>query len=126
RDTADNHLSSRISPAQPDRQVESVGRSLLRRENHAGIAKRRERHNLDGCGLEQRRSEMVRRFSTLTAVLALLLLSGCGYNTLQQQDEQTKAAWAEVLNQYQRRADLVPQLVEVVKGYATQERDVLL
>ena len=69
---------------------------------------------------------MVRRFSTLTAVLALLLLSGCGYNTLQQQDEQTKAAWAEVLNQYQRRADLVPQLVEVVKGYATQERDVLL
>jgi LemA protein len=68
----------------------------------------------------------VRRFSTLIAAFTLLVLSGCGYNTLQQQDEQVKAAWAEVLNQYQRRADLVPQLVEVVKGYATQERAVLL
>src|SRR5215212_10746269 len=60
-------------------------------------------------------------------VLALTLgLSGCGYNTLQSQDEQIKAAWAEVLNQYQRRADLVPNLVNTVKGYAAHERDVLL
>lgn len=56
----------------------------------------------------------------------VLLLSGCGYNTLQSQDEAIRAAWAEVLNQYQRRADLVPNLVNTVKGYAQQERDVLI
>jgi LemA protein len=55
----------------------------------------------------------------------VLLLSGCGYNTLQLQDEQVKAAWAEVVNQYQRRADLVPNLVEVVKAYAAHEKEVL-
>jgi len=58
------------------------------------------------------------------AVLALLL-SGCGYNTIQSADEQAKAAWSEVLNQYQRRADLVPNLVETVKAFAKQEMDVL-
>ena len=52
-------------------------------------------------------------------------LSGCGYNTLQSTDENIKASWAEVLNQYQRRADLVPNLVNVVKGYAAHEKDVL-
>ena len=59
------------------------------------------------------------------AVGLVLLLSGCGYNTLQSTDEQIKAAWSEVLNQYQRRADLVPNLVETVKAFATQEREVL-
>lgn len=63
------------------------------------------------------------RYATLLLVLAL---SGCGYNTLQSTDEQIRASWAEVLNQYQRRADLVPNLVSVVKGFATQEKDVLL
>lgn len=53
-----------------------------------------------------------------------LSLSGCGYNTLQAQDEQTKAAWSEVVNQYQRRADLVPNLVAVVQRYAEHEKDV--
>ena len=53
------------------------------------------------------------------------LLSGCGYNTLQTADEQIKSGWAEVLNQYQRRADLVPNLVNVVKGYAAHEKEVL-
>jgi LemA protein len=57
-------------------------------------------------------------------VAFVLLLSGCGYNTLQSTDEQIKAAWSEVLNQYQRRADLVPNLVETVKAFATQEREV--
>jgi LemA protein len=52
-------------------------------------------------------------------------LSGCGYNTIQTQDEAVKAAWSEVINQYQRRADLVPNLVNTVKGYAAQEKDVL-
>lgn len=65
----------------------------------------------------------------LTIILTLLLtslLSGCGYNTLQQNDESIKAAWAEVLNQYQRRADLVPNLVKVVEGYAAHERGILV
>ncbi|MHB8624189.1 MAG: LemA family protein [Sulfuricaulis sp.] len=53
------------------------------------------------------------------------LLSGCGYNKLQSGDEQIKASWSEVLNQYQRRADLVPNLVNVVKGYAAHEKEVL-
>jgi LemA protein len=59
------------------------------------------------------------------AVFTALTLSGCGYNTLQQQDEQIKASWSEVVNQYQRRADLVPNLVNVVKGYAAHEQEVL-
>jgi LemA protein len=54
-----------------------------------------------------------------------LFLTGCGYNTLQSADEQVKASWSEVLNQYQRRADLVPNLVETVKAFAVQEREVL-
>jgi LemA protein len=58
-------------------------------------------------------------------LLAILTLSGCGYNTFQSSDEEIKASWAEVLNQYQRRADLVPNLVNVVKGYAAHEKDVL-
>lgn len=59
-------------------------------------------------------------------VLTLSGLGGCGYNTLQSQDESVKAAWSEVLNQYQRRADLVPNLVNTVKGFAAQEKDVFL
>jgi LemA protein len=53
------------------------------------------------------------------------LLSGCGYNQFQTKDEATKAAWSEVVNQYQRRADLIPNLVNTVKGYATHEKDTL-
>lgn len=60
------------------------------------------------------------------AALILLGLAGCGYNTIQSKDEQAKAAWSEVLNQYQRRADLVPNLVNTVKGYADQEQRVLI
>jgi LemA protein len=59
-------------------------------------------------------------------VFAGFLLSGCGYNAMQAQDEQVKSAWSEVLNQYQRRADLIPNLVNTVKGYAAQEQTVLL
>jgi len=59
-------------------------------------------------------------------IFASLALTGCGYNTIQSQDEQAKAAWSEVLNQYQRRADLVPNLVNTVKGYAQQEQRVLI
>ena len=60
----------------------------------------------------------------LTAVA--VLLSGCGYNTIQVQDESTKSAWSEVVNQYQRRADLIPNLVATVKGFAAQEQAVLI
>src|SRR5881296_4684013 len=67
----------------------------------------------------------MRKLLALAAVVATLLLSGCGYNDLQRQDEQIKSAWSEVLNQYQRRADLVPNLVNTVKGYAAQEQTVL-
>ncbi len=63
----------------------------------------------------------------LVAVVVLALqLAGCGYNRFQTQDEEVKAAWSEVLNQYQRRADLIPNLVETVRGFAQQEQAVLL
>ena len=61
----------------------------------------------------------------LFALLMVLTLSGCGYNTFQRLDEEVKSNWSEVLNQYQRRADLVPNLVNTVKGYASHEKDVL-
>ncbi len=64
-------------------------------------------------------------FKRLITLFMITALSGCGYNTLQSTDENITASWAEVLNQYQRRADLVPNLVNVVKGYAAHEKDVL-
>jgi LemA protein len=57
---------------------------------------------------------------------ALSLVAGCGYNKIQQQDEGVQGAWSEVVNQYKRRADLVPNLVEAVKGFAAQEQKVLV
>ena len=63
---------------------------------------------------------------TALLVLSPLLLSGCGYNAIQGGDEGVKASWAEVLNQYKRRADLIPNLVRTVEGFAKQERDVLI
>ena len=59
------------------------------------------------------------------ALVITAMLSGCGYNEFQSKDEATKAAWGEVVNQYQRRADLIPNLVNTVKGYATHEKDTL-
>ncbi|MFK3738399.1 LemA family protein [Massilia sp. TN1-12] len=61
----------------------------------------------------------------LAALFSCVLLSGCGYNEFQAKDEATKAAWSEVVNQYQRRADLIPNLVNTVKGYASHEKDTL-
>ena len=69
---------------------------------------------------------MFKRFLAITAAATTLLLSGCGYNTMQAGDQQIKAAWAEVVNQYQRRSDLIPNLVSTVKGFAAQEQAVLL
>ena len=68
----------------------------------------------------------MRRLWTVLAALATLSLTNCGYNAIQTNDEQVKSSWSEVLNQYQRRADLVPNLVNSVKGFAQQEKDVLL
>jgi LemA protein len=67
---------------------------------------------------------MKQLFLKLFAVLLVLNLTGCGYNKFQALDEESKASWSEVLNQYQRRADLVPNLVKVVKGYAEHEKEV--
>jgi LemA protein len=69
---------------------------------------------------------MIRILLTLMMLVASLTLAGCGYNQLQSTDEAINAAWAEVLNQYKRRADLIPNLVRTVEGFAAQERDVLL
>ena len=68
----------------------------------------------------------MRTLRWIVLACAALVLSGCGYNEIQSKDEQVKAAWSEVLNQYQRRADLIPNLVATVQGYAQQEKDVLL
>jgi len=68
----------------------------------------------------------MRKLWTAFLILVLASLAGCGYNDIQRADEQVKAAWSEVLNQYQRRNDLVPNLVNTVKGFAAQEQQILL
>ena len=68
----------------------------------------------------------MRKILLALSLLAMMALSGCGYNEFQTKDEQVKAAWSEVLNQYKRRADLIPNLVSTVQGYAAQEKDVLI
>ena len=68
----------------------------------------------------------MRKLWTVLVILSCLSLTNCGYNAIQTTDEQVKANWSEVVNQYQRRADLVPNLVNSVKGFAQQEKDVLL
>jgi LemA protein len=68
----------------------------------------------------------MRKLIALFGLTALITLSGCGYNDFQTKDEVVKQSWAEVLNQYQRRADLIPNIVATVQGFASQEKDVLL
>ena len=68
---------------------------------------------------------MMRKIAGLLELFATLALAGCGYNDLQRQDEGIKAAWSEVLNQYQRRADLIPNIVNTVKGEAGFEQETL-
>lgn len=68
---------------------------------------------------------MKKWFAWLAIATSVLTLSSCGYNDFQAKDEATKGAWSEVVNQYQRRADLIPNLVNTVKGYATHEKDTL-
>jgi LemA protein len=94
------------------------------RGHDEGLAKAGFRRNLTSDNKKEH--DMTKRIVALIALAATLLLPGCGYNTLQSTDEQIKAAWSEVLNQYQRRADLIPNLVETVKAFAAQEQQVLL
>ena len=68
----------------------------------------------------------MRKLFGVFLLFVVATLSGCGYNDFQTKDEQVKAAWAEVLNQYKRRADLIPNLVATVQGFAQQEKDVLI
>jgi LemA protein len=68
----------------------------------------------------------MRALHAILLAVTAMLLSGCGYNTIQVQDEATTSAWSEVVNQYQRRADLIPNLVNTVKGFAAQEQAVLI
>src|SRR5579871_4509524 len=68
----------------------------------------------------------MRKFLTVLAALATLSLTNCGYNDIQTNDEQVKANWSDVLNQYKRRADLIPNIVNAVKGFAQQEQTVLI
>ncbi len=67
----------------------------------------------------------MRNLLKMISLLVVLALGGCGYNDIQRNDEQVTAAWSEVINQYQRRADLVPNLVNTVKGFAAQEQQIL-
>jgi LemA protein len=71
-------------------------------------------------------NSMLKRVLVACVAITSLALGGCGYNTIQDQDEAVKAAWSEVVNQYQRRADLIPNLVRTVQGFATQEEKVLV
>ena len=77
---------------------------------------------------KQGTARQLARWVAAAAVVGFLAggMAGCGYNDIQRGDEATKSAWAEVLSQYQRRADLIPNLVNTVKGYAAQEKEVLL
>src|SRR5579862_1655760 len=98
----------------------SPERSRSTHRDRGGPAARRRQ------GMEDEVTSIVARMRIVTAVAAVgLALSACGYNTIPTLEEQAKARWADVQNQYQRRADLIPNLVETVKGYAAQEKNVL-
>src|SRR5690606_23864557 len=82
-------------------------------------------HGMQFESLIPRRNAMAKLFKWLTMTVLATMLTACGYNDFQAKDEATKAAWSEVVNQYQRRADLIPNLVNTVKGYASHERETL-
>src|SRR6185436_2459685 len=77
--------------------------------------------------MDNRRTAMnlARKWMVVSVLGIVLSMGGCGYNEIQGLDEETNAAWSEILNQYQRRADLIPNLVNTVKGYAAHERETL-
>lgn len=97
---------------------------MLGGKHHAGLANLEIAHTLVTSFIDQTEITM-RQFLTAFTLFTSILLTGCGYNSFQTGDEQIKADWSEVINQYQRRADLVPNLVASVKGYASHEKEVL-
>jgi LemA protein len=121
------HPADHIPPRRPPATAERNGADGV--FSAAGYAISRESNDRRGQSMSTQRLNPPLGLRMLPAFLALLfalpLLSACGVNTIPTQEEQAKAAWSEVLNQYQRRADLIPNLVETVKGYAAQEKDVL-
>ena len=150
RRAADRHVSSGLSAAQPAGQGEGMGGPAAGAGDRRAIRPRRgvrlpshEAAVADAiactraqpapyCALRASRGPFASAWRTHVekncrpvAAVVVMTLAGCGYNDLQRQDEGIKAAWSEVVNQYQRRADLVPNLVNTVKGYAAQEADVL-
>src|SRR5205085_2835390 len=115
-------LSGHVVISASDRQGPSAVKSNVERA-YACIP---DATNLVGWGLNLLWENSMRRILTVLAALASLSLTNCGYNAIQSQDEQVKSSWSEVVNQYQRRADLIPNLVNSIKGFAQQEKDVLL
>src|SRR5580698_1155203 len=75
--------------------------------------------------MKSKNRRVIKRLGTALFIFSFLSFTGCGYNSLQRQDEEVKGAWSEVENQYQRRHDLIPNLVGVVKGYAAHEKETL-
>src|SRR5262249_32553032 len=120
---ADRDLSPGVPAAQPPGQGESVGGPVPRGGHDRGLVIWR-RASIYAPSPFQ--GEPMRTLWTAFLILVLASLAGCGYNDIQRADEQVKSAWSEVLNQYQRRNDLVPNLVNTVKGFAAQEQQILL
>src|SRR6516164_8077123 len=103
------------------------GSTRLRRTGHRRTFRSRVTIRPPRCrGYRARRGMMMRALAVGLLAFLSLGLGGCGYNALQAQDENVKAAWSEVVNQYQRRSDLIPNLVNTVKGFAVQEQQVLI
>src|SRR6186713_788196 len=98
---------------------EGKARGLYRKPSPRAVTGEVRYENRDGVIL-------MRNLIACLVAMSCLALTGCGYNTIQSQDEAVKAAWSEVTNQYQRRADLIPNLVATVKGFAAQEQTVLI
>src|SRR5712691_10799693 len=119
---AHRDLSPGLSAAQSSRQGQGLGRPVLRPAQHRGLVIALGGLHLTGTII---REESMRKLLAAVIVLITAGLAGCGYNDIQRNDEQVKSAWSEVLNQYQRRADLIPNLVNTVKGFAAQEQQVL-
>jgi len=105
-----------------------VVRDLCQDKPGAGIVNKLIDKRLDSagrCGMTKPEDVMKKKFLYVVLSLMLLSISGCGYNTMQANEESVKAAWGDVEASYQRRNDLIPNLVEVVKGYAKHERETL-
>src|SRR5512140_3206948 len=124
RHACHRHLSSGLPAAKPSREGEGVGGPRVRAKDARRRLKIAPRAPIVALSPSQGEQRM-RKLLWVFTLLAALVLPGCGYNEFQTKDEQVQAAWAEVLNQYKRRADLIPNLVNTVQGYASHEQNTL-